>query len=115
MPEEMQSQVTSEAPKETKSTNPLAFLSYIGLLFLIPMLVAKDDEFVKFHVKQGITLFIAEVITWFIWLIPVIGLIIGWLASICWLILSILGIVNVLKAEKKPLPLIGKFANNWKI
>ena len=115
MPEEMQSQNTSDAPKGTKSANPLAFLSYIGFLLLIPLLVAKNDEFVKFHVKQGITLLIAEVITWFIFLIPVIGWTIGWLASICCFILSILGIVNVLKAEKKPLPLIGKYAGNWKI
>ncbi|MDD2678046.1 MAG: DUF4870 domain-containing protein [Candidatus Paceibacterota bacterium] len=101
--------------EEIKKVNPLAVLSYIGILFLIPLLTAKEDEFAKFHVKQGITLCIAEVITWAITMIPVIGWIIGWIMNIVWVVLSVMGIINVLKGEKKELPIIGKYASNWKI
>jgi len=108
MAEETQSQI------QGKKGNPVAILSYIGILFIIPLLAAKDDEFVKFHVKQGITLFIAEVITSFIWVIPILGWVVGFGAGIFWFILFILGVINVLKGEKKPLPLIGKFGERFK-
>ena len=32
----------------------VAFLSYIGLLLIVPILKAKDSEFIRFHVNQGI-------------------------------------------------------------
>ena len=33
-------------------------LAYLGILSLIPMLTVKDSEFVKWHAKQGLVLFI---------------------------------------------------------
>jgi len=32
----------------------LAFLSYILILFLVPLIIDPKDEFLKFHAKQGI-------------------------------------------------------------
>ncbi len=121
MDEEIKQEPVEETTASTgssspaKKANPIAILSYIGILFLIPLLAAKDDQFAVFHAKQGMTLFIAEIITWGIALIPFIGWIIALIAWIVWIIFSILGIVNVLKGEKKELPLIGKYAKNWKI
>lgn len=37
-----------------------AILSYIGLLFLVPLLGAPNSKFARFHANQGIVLFIAE-------------------------------------------------------
>lgn len=42
-----------KAIQEAKS---LVWMSYIGLLFLIPLLVLKDNRFAKFHAKQGLVL-----------------------------------------------------------
>jgi uncharacterized membrane protein len=36
-------------------------LSYLSLLFLIPLLVEKDDKEVQWHAKHGLVLFVAEV------------------------------------------------------
>lgn len=113
-------EITSTEEKTTgtqssQKINPLGILCYLGILVLIPWFTAKDDEFIKFHVKQGLTLFIAEVITVIVGLIPLIGWILAFIGWIIWLILTVLGIVNVLKGEKKSLPLIGKYAESWKI
>ena len=43
------------------SENVYAILSYLWILCLIPVLMKKEDEFVKFHAKQGLMLFIVEV------------------------------------------------------
>ena len=91
-----------------------AILSYIGILLIIPLLVAKDDPFVKFHVKQGLVLLVAEIATMVIAWIPILGWFVGFIAWILWLILSIMGIMNVLNGKKTPLPIIGKFADKFK-
>lgn len=97
-----------------------AVLSYIGILFIVPLILAPDSKFARYHANQGLCLFIAEVIYgiisvilgWILGFIPIIGalimLIIG-LIRVVFLILSILGIVNAAKGEMKPLPVIGDF------
>jgi uncharacterized membrane protein len=114
MEEKTREQTLTTEAKEEKGTNPIAIFSYIGILFLIPLLVAKDDEFVKFHVKQGITLFLTWMIITFVWIIPIVGWLIGFVGTIFCIVATILGIVNVLRGKKNPLPLIGRFASFWK-
>ncbi len=107
--------MNEELKQGNQGKNAIALLSYIGILFLVPLLVAKDDPFVKFHIKQGITLFIAGLIIVAISMIPVLGWIIGFVASIILFVFAIMGIINVLTGKKKPLPLIGQYADYWKI
>ena len=106
---------TQTSTSDKKSVNAIAILSYISILFIVPLIVAKDDPFVKFHVKQGITLFIGEIILIVIAMVPFIGWVIAWIGNIVALILAINGIVNVLQGNEKELPLVGKYAETFKI
>ena len=72
-----------------------------NILFLIPLLLCKDSEFVRFHTNQGIVLFIAGVICA---IVPIIG----WIASIGVLVLMVFGLINVSNGDMKELPVIGK-------
>ncbi|MBD3285441.1 hypothetical protein GF359_03360, partial [candidate division WOR-3 bacterium] len=94
-------QATDEQIKEGKG---LAWLSYFNWLFIIPLLVHKDNPFSRWHAVQGLTLFIAEVI-WIILMIivgPIIAAMGGPLTTggaICgtiWLIVGIIAIVIIL-------------------
>ena len=100
----------------------LSLLSYISLLFLIPMFCAKDSKFARFHVNQGIVLFICELIVglvgWVLGLIlgiiPFVGVVLGtllavvtWVVELVFLALAILGIVNAVQGKAKELPLLG--------
>jgi len=91
-----------------------AVLSYLGILFLVPLLARKDNAFAQFHAKQGLVLFIAEVATMMIAWIPFIGWFVGFIAWIVWIALSIIGIMNVLGGKQAPLPIIGKLAQKFK-
>jgi len=93
----------------------MGILSYIGVLCLIPLLTKKDNTFVFFHAKQGVVLFIAEVATAFVAAIPLLGWVVAPIVSIIWLILAIIGIVNVLDGKQKELPILGKYADKIKI
>jgi uncharacterized membrane protein len=95
----------------------MGVLAYLGILIVIPYLVAKDDPFVKFHIKQGLVLVIIELVIWalgysyILWqLWPLIEII-----NLAVLILSIIGIVNVVQGKEKELPLIGSWGRNFPV
>lgn len=93
----------------------MSVLSYIGILVLIPLLTAKENETVRFHIKQGLVLLVLETGIWIIgemvWILkPILAIV--YLASI---ILAIIGIVNALQKKQAELPLVGKFAKHFTI
>ena len=104
----------SSAPKGNGKKTGLAAVAYV--VFFIPFLTdSKDDPFVKFHAKQGLVLFLASVIAWFIiMVIPIFGWILSPFLQLATIILAIIGIMTALKGEEKQLPLIGKFADKLK-
>jgi uncharacterized membrane protein len=94
----------------------MAVLCYFGILVLIPFLTdAKNDPFVKFHIKQGLVLLISYVIVGVITAIPFLGWIVGGILWILLLILFIMGIINAAGGKEVELPVIGKFGENFKI
>jgi uncharacterized membrane protein len=84
----------------------IALLSYLFLLVLIPLLTKRENEFVMFHAKQGIVLAI-------VWFIAPFTFILAPLFYLFSLIMSIMGIMNVMAGKKQELPLIGKFASKF--
>lgn len=116
--EEMKQEATMEQktwdPKDVEANKAISVLSYIGILFLIPMLAKKDSAYAQFHAKQGLVLFIFGIIVGVVAIIPFIGWIIGFIAWIFILVCIIMGIVNALSGKAKELPLIGQFAKNFK-
>ena len=92
----------------------MAVLAYIGPLIVISYMSAKDDPFVKFHIKQGLILFIASIVTWALagsfWnFFLVINLL-----NLAIVILAIVGIINAANGEQKELPFVGHLASNFK-
>ncbi|MFH1894345.1 MAG: DUF4870 domain-containing protein [Patescibacteria group bacterium] len=107
----------TQAPQEPKksSYNTMALISYIGPLCLIPFFKKEQDEFAKFHMKQGMVIFAGELITWIIVAILPLLWFLGNLVGLVWLVLGIIGIMNVIKNEKKEIPIVGKFADKIKL
>ncbi len=99
------------APKQNTG---MAILCYLSVLVIIPLLTdAKNDPFVKFHIKQGLALLIFEVIGSFVWIVPVLGWLVGFIVWILTVVFFIMGIVNAVSGKEKELPLIGRMAENF--
>lgn len=99
--------------KEEKSKSRevgYAVLAYLWILCLIPVLMKKDEKFVKFHSKQGLMLFIVEVGIGIIGIIPIIGQFIYVIGMFVCGILSLVGIVQVLLGKKWKMPVIGDWS-----
>ncbi len=90
----------------------MAILAYIGILVIVPLITAKDDQFVKFHSKQGLVLLITWVISNFLWMIPVLGWVAAPIINLGCFILMIVGILAAASGQMKELPVIGQFAKN---
>ena len=108
-----ETQYPPEAKGETKGKNTgMAIVAYI--LFFVPLLTeAKSDPFVKYHVKQGLVLFLGCLVSTVLCQMPFMGLLF-WPLNIVIMILFVLGILNAAEGKEKPLPLIGKFADYFK-
>jgi len=103
--------------KEIEDGKLMGILSYISILSLIPYLTEKNNRFIMYHAKQGVNLFLLEVICSVVlsvigpllWLLLwAVGLVSA-LVSLASLALSIIGIVNVCNGQAKELPYINKF------
>lgn len=88
----------------------IAWLSYLGLLVIIPILLQKDNPYTKYHIKQGVALLIVSVIWNVVWMVPFIGFVLGYIGWIVLIVFTVIGIINALSGKEKPLPLIDGIA-----
>lgn len=113
---------TNEISVEEEDVNAnkvYGILSYIGFLFIIPLLAAKDSRFAKFHANQGLVAFLTEMIInaasgavcAFLSAIHLgaVAAMVGPLISLISLAISVIGIVYAAQGKAKELPVIGKF------
>ena len=105
---------TSFDPADVQSNKVMGVLAYLSWLVLIPLFAARNSPFARFHCNQGIVLALAEVLAGVILGIarhlPLIGWVfrlVGGLASVAWIVLAVIGILNALNGRAKELPLIG--------
>ena len=110
----------------------MGILSYVPVTFFVPLVTGthKTSPFVKFHVNQGTIVAIGALALWVISIILSAVIRVprvswyglgygyvtpGWLTailtilSLAVLVPSVMGILNVIGAKMKELPIIGKF------
>jgi uncharacterized membrane protein len=105
---------------DVEKNKVMALLSYIGILWLVPLLAAKDSPYAKFHCNQGILLSLGSIVICMVLgigsivlrFIPVINVLAACMSCIVFPIISlailaysILGVVNAINGKMKPLPL----------
>jgi uncharacterized membrane protein len=113
--------------KEIEEGKTIAWLGYLGILCLIPLLAYKDNKFAKFHGKQGLIFFIAYIILFIVlWILALIfsfafaplGILIWVLDIVLWLVVvvfSIIGIIKSLQGEYWKMPIIGNYVEKVKM
>lgn len=81
---------------DIEKNKTVAALSYVSILFLIPLLGKKHSKFSQFHAKQGLILFLIS----FICYVPVIGQ----LLAVVLIVISIMGIIKCLEGTWWKIP-----------
>jgi uncharacterized membrane protein len=107
-------------PDDAEKNKIFGIIAYLGFLCFVPLIVAKDSPFAKYHANQGFTLFLAEVAFWVVeWIITlvsyfvlpssgygIIGIVFD-IVALGFFALAVLGIINAAKGKCLPLPVIG--------
>ncbi len=100
-------------PQEAEAGKTMAIVAYF--IFFVPLLVedgGKNNRFAMFHTEQAIVLLILNVI------VGIVGTItcgIGLVLYIPLLVLYVMGIINAVKGEAKPVPLVGSFGEKFNL
>ncbi|MDD3088480.1 MAG: hypothetical protein PHT95_00845 [Candidatus Omnitrophica bacterium] len=105
----------SEQNNVTKEQLAYGVLSYLSALCLIPILMKKDDEFIRFHARQGLMLFIIETAAMIVGIVPVLGGLVMTLGILICGLMSLAGIVQVLMGNKWNMPVISEWSEKFKI
>lgn len=99
----------------------MAILAYLGILVLAPLLSRPNSKFARFHANQGLLICLLAVSYGFLqMLLSILFYSISWsigimmstvmaCGSIVFIVLVIIGIINVVNGEMKELPIIGKY------
>ena len=98
---------------EIRSGKIFAILAYLSILFLIPLLMKRDNHFVLFHTKQGVVLFIIECAMCIIQFIPLIGEVIFAFGMVVCGIFSLIGVIKVCMNELWEMPVIFDIAEKF--
>ena len=106
--------------EDIKKNKFFSVISYLPLLFIVPLIFKKESKFARFHANQGLSLFVCEVIVsvvcfilkWVFTLLAIAPLLIGlnFIMTVIFIImLSILlvGVMNANGGLAKSLPFIG--------
>lgn len=101
----------SSVDKDVEENKLLAALSYIHILFLVPLLAKRDSKFCQFHAKQGLVLFVVQTVIGLVAWIPLIG----WLLAAAAVLISIIGILKVLSGEYWKIPYLYEYSEKIKI
>ena len=93
---------------DAEKNKGVAIVGYLGILWLIPMLTAKDSPFAMYHANQGLVLFVCFDIAFVVlWVIPILGWILAPIVGLVRIVFMIMGMINASQGVKKPLPMIG--------
>lgn len=98
-------------PADIRSNKLYAICAYLGVLMIVPLLVAKDSPFVMFHVRQALKVIIASTAVIFAGAILSITVLVPIAAVIACVILAVINIIGFINAGRglaKELPIVKK-------
>ena len=91
-----------------------AILGYIPFMCFVPLIKMKDNPFALRHGKQGLVLFIIEIIA-VIFLLPKISDLVWGMVLVLCLASAVAGIIFTLQGQDWKIPFIGDLADKLKI
>lgn len=100
-----------ENEKEVQEGKFFAVISYISFLCIVSLVLKKDNKFSLYHAKQGLVLFVFEVATFILSVIPILGLLLRIFGLLVFSLFSLWGILQALQGNYNRFPIISNIAD----
>ncbi|MBF0219285.1 MAG: hypothetical protein HQL49_07125 [Gammaproteobacteria bacterium] len=84
----------------------MALMSYLGVLVFVPLVMNRDDQYVNFHARQGLIIWVMGIVAIFALYLPGVGKLVFSALAMLAMVYSLLGIVSVLLLRAWKLPFI---------
>lgn len=104
---------TNPSPIENKTIGIVAYLTVIGLLIAFVMNQEKKDAFGTYHIRQALGITVSGIALSFIAIIPILGWIVAILGSLLLFVMWIMGLINAINGNMKPVPVFGEKFIEW--
>jgi len=97
--------------KEIKQGAAFAAISYVLFLWLIAFILKKDNKFTHYHARQGLVIFILEILCFFLLGIPFLGILFYKIGCIVLVIFSLYGVYSSLTGKLCNIPIVTDIAS----
>lgn len=87
-----------------------AALAYLWVLVVIPLALRHKSEFIHFHLRQGVMLFVLELALALFGTVPLLGWLFGKVLMAMAIILCLMGAYNALQGKFWRLPWLADYA-----
>jgi uncharacterized membrane protein len=90
----------------------MAAISYIWVVSIIMLLTKKDSDFIQFHAKQGLVIFIISTVVWLV-SIPFMFVLIfvNWIVYLVLFIAAVVGFIKAYNGERYRIPVVADIAD----
>ncbi len=110
----------TQTSDDGKAVAIVSYLSFIGWIIAFVLYGNNKTSLGAYHLRQTIALFIVAICTWVLQLFLIFIPFIGWIISILLIfvyiglfVLWIIGFIAAINGQEKPMPVIGKKAQDW--
>lgn len=104
-----------EKEKEIQEGKFFAVISYISILCIVTLLVKKENKFALYHAKHGLVLFVLEVASFILSIIPILGWFLRVFGLPLLILVSLWGILQALMGNYNRFPFISDIAEKISI
>ncbi len=107
---------TQQQTQQVNEDNTVAIVAYITIIGWIIALIMhsnKKTALGAYHLRDMFGLILAALTLWVIGVIPFIGPVLQLLGDIFLFVLWLIGLINAVNREMKPLPIVGDLFQKW--
>lgn len=83
----------------------VAHITLIGWIIALVLNSQEKDEYASFYIRQMLGLIILNLV----WIIPILG----WIVGLAVLVLWVMSIIGAASGEQKLLPVVGQYFQDW--
>jgi len=105
----------TEQTKEVEEGKFFAVIAYISFLCIITLVLKRENKFALYHGKQGLVLFVCEVASFILSIIPFVGMLVWRLGVWVFLLVSLWGIIIALSGTTQKIPVFSDIAEKISI
>lgn len=97
--------------KEIQEGKFFAVISYISFLCIVSLVLKKDNKFALYHAKCGLVLFVFEVVSFILSIIPILGWFLKVIGTLLFIVVSLWGILQAARGSYGRIVVISDIAD----